>query len=98
MTTTQPTTKPLWIKVCDGHLFEGHQGHWADCFFSNSTREQIELYLNSDRERDQWNNDKEARSYCEWHWEIREMTDEELAKFPEALEFQKWLLEEYGEC
>jgi hypothetical protein len=31
----------MWITVEDGELFEGDENHWADCFFSNVTEENI---------------------------------------------------------
>ena len=36
---------PIWIIVDDGNVFEGHQGHWADCFFSNATESAIRAAL-----------------------------------------------------
>lgn len=77
--------KPLWIIVDGGEIFEGHQRHWADTFFSNATEEQIRNFL-------------DRKGPGQETFEIREMTDEELAKYPEALEFQAWLIAEYGEC
>ena len=71
--------RPIWIVVEDS--FEGHQGHWADCFFSNAHEREIRAYL-----------EDENKSFV-----IREMTDEEIALYPEAVEFQKWLMETYGE-
>jgi hypothetical protein len=79
--------KPYWIKVGltdETNEFEGHQGHWADCYFSNSTYKAIMWYLRGPLMENTG-------------WEIREMTDEELKQYPEALEFQKFLIEEYGE-
>lgn len=76
------TKRPIWIEVEGGDLFEGHQGHWVDCFFSNATESLI-------------------REHCfdvGWKYTIREMTDGEIAQYPEAVETQKWLLETYGEC
>lgn len=75
------TKRPIWIMVEDGDVFDGHQGSWADCFFSNAFEGAIQ-------------------QYCEdqgWKYVIREMTDEELTEYPEAVDFQKWLLETYGE-
>ena len=69
---------PPWFIVEDG--FEGHQGHWADCFFSNATIDNIIRYLNEEGEK----------------WELREMTDEEVAKYPEIIEFSKQLIVQYG--
>lgn len=37
-------SNPLWITVDGGNTFEGHQGHWTDCFYSNATRAVIEAY------------------------------------------------------
>ena len=94
------TIKPLWITVCNGHIFEGHQLHWANCFFSNAYREEIEHYLNGDVERTSWDTDAQikAAGLGEYTFEIREMTDDELEKYPEATEFCKQLIEEYGQC
>lgn len=39
--------RPIWITVEDGDVFEGHQLHWANCFFSNATRPAIESFLNT---------------------------------------------------
>lgn len=74
-------TKPLWIIVDDGKTFEGHQGQWAACFFSNATRAAIEAFLNDG----------------DYKYTIREMTSKELKKHPEALEFAQELIDEYGE-
>lgn len=76
---------PIWITVDGGNTFEGHQGHWADCFYSNAMRANIEQYGTGVVER------------SEETIEIREMTDEELKKYPEAVEFQLFLLNQYGE-
>ena len=81
--------RPLWIIVDDGDTFEGHQGHWADCFFSNATRAAIQGFL------DDPGTIHGPGEYCKYI--IREMTDDELAKHPEALEFAQHLIEEYGE-
>lgn len=72
---------PIWIIVDDGDTFEGTQLHWADCFFSNAFRREIETFL--DR--------------MGWKYEIREMTDEEVARYPDNAELVKQLMEEYGE-
>jgi hypothetical protein len=80
-------TKPIWIIVDDGDVFEGHQGHWADCFFSNATKNQILSAL----ERESFFGEIVP-------FEIREMTDEEIAKYPEAIDFEKSLIKEYGEA
>jgi hypothetical protein len=79
-------TAPIWIKVDDGEIFEGHQGHWADTFFANATKSAI-LWAG-----------KEDPYLHHYKIEIRPMTPDELARYPEAVEFQKWLVEEYGEC
>jgi hypothetical protein len=79
---------PIWIIVDNGDTFEGHQGHWANCFFSNSYESAIRNTLDVD----------ELFPGCGKHtYEIREMTDEELEKFPEALQFRENLLKQYGE-
>jgi DNA polymerase III delta subunit len=79
-------TKPFWITVNGGDVFEGHQGHWADCFFSNATIDTIKNSLDSN-----------SLFGEKVEYEIREMTDEELQKYPEAIEFADWLKNEYGE-
>ena len=81
---------PIWISVDNGDIFEGHQGHWADCFFSNSFERQIRQSLDNDNFFQ--TGDEPKPSYV-----IREMTDEELMKFPDALEFREYLLKQYGE-
>jgi len=73
---------PLWI-VIPG-VFEGHQGHWADCFFSNATRDEIETAVAV------WPLFQgETVSFSE-------MTDEQLTKWPEASTFRDHLISEYG--
>ncbi len=89
--------RPLWIRVDatnpktglleEGAVFEGHQGHWADCFFSNSFRRMIEWSITNDPPF----TDPGVTTV------IREMTDEELIKYPEAVKFCEWLMNEYGE-
>lgn len=81
---------PIWIILDNGDLFEGHQGHWADCFFSNSFEREIRNALENDNFFQTGNDPKPTVV-------IREMTDEELARFPEALHFREMLLERYGE-
>lgn len=76
---------PIWIKVDDGETFEGHQGHWADVFFSNAIESEIRWAA------------KEDPFLRDCKIEIRPMTPEELERHPEAVEFQKWLIKEYGE-
>ena len=78
---------PIWIIIDDGVIFEGHQGHWADCFFSNSYEKQIRSCLEHDTLFPGTNT----------KYVIREMTDAEVEKYPEALEFREELLKEYGE-
>lgn len=78
---------PIWIVVDGGETFEGHQGHWADCCFSNATESAIRFALD----------DGEIFQCERCVYEIREMTDEEVAKYPEALEFRETLLKRYGE-
>lgn len=72
---------PKWIVVENGDVFEGHQGHWADYRFSNALIRLIEADLQDD-----------GLEYV-----IRDMTEDELKKFPEAVDFEQWLLKEYGE-
>lgn len=90
--------KPLWITVVDeedGSVFEGHQLHWANCFFSNATKSQIEAFLLTPGAINDHLTYPPEEGLCEYH--IREMTDEELAKYPEAMEFCIELVKEYGE-
>lgn len=77
--------KPIWIKVDGGDTFEGHQAHWADCFFSNAIESEIRSFI-------------EAGHLGDVTYEITEMTDEQFAEYPEALLFQQHLIAEYGEC
>ncbi len=83
----QKNKHPIWIVVGEGEeiLFEGHQGHWADCFFSNSYEEMIRHSLDSGELF------QEVVPYL-----IREMTEEEVLKYPEAIDFRQKLIEEYG--
>jgi hypothetical protein len=79
---------PIWIivkDIDDEIIFEGHQGHWGDCYFSNSYERMIRHELDN------------SFMFEECRYEIREMTDDELVKFPEAVKYQWWLLETYGE-
>jgi hypothetical protein len=77
--------KPIWIIIDNGDVFEGHQAHWADCFFSNATQSNIAYALETDP------------MFKDCEVEIREFSDEDLVKYPEAVEFEKYLLKEYGE-
>ena len=73
---------PIWIIVESGDLFEGAQMHWSNCFFSNAFQSEIECFC----ER------------MKWKLEIREMTDEEVIMFPDAVPFVQWLIDQYGEA
>ena len=77
---------PIWIIVDDGNVFEGHQGHWADCFFSNATESAIRSAL----EDKTFFGSKES-------FVIREMTDEELERYPEMLAYREDLFKRYGD-
>ena len=77
---------PIWIIVDDGNVFEGHQGHWADCFFSNATESAIRAAL----EDKTFFGSKEK-------FVIREMTDEELERYPEMLAYREDLFKRYGD-
>ena len=83
--STNETLKPIWIKLDDGDTFEGHQGHWADVYFSNATRSAI----------------MHAETYDPFvatcTMEITVMTEEQLAEHPEAIAFCEWLISQYGE-
>jgi len=69
--------KPLWI-IVDG-VFEGHQGHWADCFFSNASIVNILSALQTPNGQ-----------FSGVTWVIRPMTDEELTRHPEAMKYIGW--------
>ena len=77
--------RPIWIIIDNGEMFEGHQAHWADTFFSNATRLAIEYALQNDI------------LFKGMSYEIREMTDEELKRYPGITKFTDWLFKEYGE-
>lgn len=83
----QNTSNPIWILVTEGQdiIFEGHQGHWADCFFSNACESIIRESMDSGVLF------KQVLPYV-----IREMTDDEVAQYPESLEFRQHLIQEYG--
>lgn len=76
---------PIWIVVDDGEFFEGHQGHWADCFFTNAHQSEIEAFCS-------------VGQFKDVKLVITEMTDEQVVKYPEAVAFRDWLIEQYGEC
>ena len=75
---------PYWIVVDNGDTFCGHQAHWSDCFYSNATIGNIEFDLTQGM-------------FAGSAYEIRRMTDGEVERWPEALEFRKYLLDKYGE-
>jgi hypothetical protein len=79
---------PAWIRVGKGDEieFEGTQKHWADCFFSNATIREIDNYMETNR------------SMKDTPYIIREMTDDEVEKYPEAIAFCESLIDEYGEA
>jgi hypothetical protein len=70
---------PIWIIL--ENLFEGHQGHFADCYFSNATESLIREFAKAEGVK----------------IEIRPMTKEELNRWPEAAGFSAALKKEYGE-
>lgn len=76
--------KPIWITVDGGDLFDGHQGHWADCFFSNATRAIIRQAL-------------DEGSIKSDTFSIREMTQEEVHRYPEIKGFCEELIRRYGD-
>jgi hypothetical protein len=80
--------RPIWITVGedDGIVFEGHQGHWADCFFSNSYESGVRAAL-----------DEGVLFDGVEKYSIRPMTAAEIAVYPEIIEFRKSLMEQYGE-
>lgn len=73
---------PMWIIIDDGETFEGHQGHFANTFFTNATRESIEEFCDGEG----------------FKLQTREMTPQELLMYPEAIDFEKYLHMEYGNC
>ena len=79
---------PIWISINNGDGFEGHQGHFANCYFSNATESTIRYTLENRL-------DVFDEITC---FEIREMTNEEVTKYPEVLEIRDMLINEYGEA
>ena len=81
-------SNPIWIIIKNTHgcIFEGHQGHWANCYFSNATHAEIESALKG-------NFLGEGITY-----EISEMTVMELANHPEAVDFEQALIKKYGKA
>ncbi len=79
------TNKPIWITIDGGDLFEGHQLHWADTFFSNATVAEIRDFLETDS------------SLAGATVRVREMTPEEVESHPGLKDFLQGLLDEYGE-
>ena len=75
---------PWWIVVDDGAMFCGHQGHWANCFFANATIGTIQACLTQGE-------------LAGSQYEIRRMTDKEVERWPESLEFRDYLISKYGE-
>jgi len=75
---------PYWIVVDGGATFCGHQGHWANCFNSDATIENIQHELTQGE-----------FSGCDY--EIRRMTASEVTRCPEAFEFREFLISKYGE-
>ncbi len=65
--------KPLWIIVDNGNVFEGHRGHWSDCFFTADSIMDILSFLS-----------EPDGQFAQFTWEIRPMTAEELERFPDA--------------
>lgn len=75
---------PVWITVGeDGDVFEGHQLHWADCFFSNALPGTIKAFIEDE--------------FPDTKFTIVPMTKEQLEKYPEAIEFVKELAASYGD-
>lgn len=85
---------PIWITLDGGDTFEGHQGHWADVFFSNATEQEILHAAGEDGALFGTMNGEKVKVEIA----IREMTDDEVAKYPGILEFRDELIERYGEC
>lgn len=72
--------RPFWIYVEDGDFFEGHQGQWRDCFFSNATPENILLYC--------------LRERLEVKFKV--FSDFDMETYPEAVKAAKKIEDEYG--
>jgi hypothetical protein len=70
---------PIWIIMDGGDTFEGHQGHFRDCFFSNANLPVIQGFC------------KDQGIYLE----TRDMTPEELEKYPEAVSISEELNETF---
>lgn len=87
---TEVKQTPYWIRVGSGNdcVFEGTQAHWSDCYFSNATISAIRDYLETEFD---------GIGISEGDWEIREMTQEELAEWPDAANFIQVLVDRYGE-
>lgn len=89
--------RPIWIRVDyyddktstlqEGAIFEGHQQHWANCFFSNAFKRNIENSIKYDK----FFNEPGVTVT------IREMTDSELNEYKEVIPFCEWLMKTYGE-
>lgn len=78
--------RPIWIVVDNGEVFEGHQGHWAETFFSNATRAEIKRVLD------------DGVLFEPVTYEMREMTDSEVASHPGLGAFCDCLRDRYGDC
>ena len=75
---------PYWIVVNGGATFCGHQGHWADKISEDASIADIHRTLTQ--------GDMAGEEY-----EIRRMTDNEVARCPESLFFRDYLISKYGE-
>jgi hypothetical protein len=38
----------MWIIVEDGHIFEGDEKQWADCFFTNVTEQNVREFCDDE--------------------------------------------------
>jgi hypothetical protein len=78
---------PIWISVADGNVFNGTQWHWSHAFFTNAYREEIEKALMGG-----------VVLGALYSYLIREMTDEEVQRYPEAVAFRDHLIAIYGKA
>jgi len=67
-----------WITIDDGETFEGHMGHWADCYGPLSTLDDVFVWVTT----------PSSPLYGSTA-QIRNMTDEEVKAFPEIVEITR---------
>jgi hypothetical protein len=84
------TFKPYWITLgVGGDLFEGHQLHWADTFYSNATRYDIRESIACGYGMGMGPGPLANSSY-------RDMTAAEIARYPDLIPFLITLIDNYG--